>query len=463
MNKPVLAGSVAALAACVGAIVSTEASERQAPAEWKVGLAQLRITPERPVFLAGYASRNRPFEKVSTDLWAKAMAFEDLTGGKAVLVTTDLLGIPASIAEPVCAKIQQQTGLRRDQILLTSSHTHAGPIISPDPLEREGLPPEAAEHTAAYTRQLQERLINVAVRAVEHVEPARLSYGWGVANFVMNRREFTPNGVILGVNPKGPADRSVPVLRVDSPDGKMRAVVFGAAVHNTTLTGDNYEVSGDYAGFAQTTLTDRYPGVQAMFVLGCAGDANPYPRSTMDIAKEHGATLGREVGRVLDSGKLQPVRGPIKTAFGRADLPLQPPPPKAQLEKDAEARGTTGFVARTMLKILNSGKTLPTTYPAPVAVWQFGEDLTLVSLSGEVVVDYVALIEKALGPLRLWVAAYANDVYGYLPSARVISEGGYETRGIYDGGIGYFTPKAQDVLVAKVRELATQVGRPQPK
>jgi hypothetical protein len=82
-----------------------------------------------------------------------------------------------------------------------------------------------------------------------------------------------------------------------------------------------------------------------------------------------------------------------------------------------------------------------------------------VGLPGEVVVDYALLLEKALGPNRLWLAAYCNDLFGYLPSARVLSEGGYETRGLYSGGVGLFDPKAQDVVVQTVRELARKVGR----
>ena len=97
-----------------------------------------------------------------------------------------------------------------------------------------------------------------------------------------------------------------------------------------------------------------------------------------------------------------------------------------------------------------------------VAVWQFGSDLTLVGLSGEVVVDYVSLVENALGPNKLWIAAYCNDVFGYLPSARVLREGGYETRGLYSGGIGYFDSRCQEVLITKVRELAKKAGRPLP-
>jgi hypothetical protein len=278
----------------------------------------------------------------------------------------------------------------------------------------------------------------------------------------MNRRQFTPTGVILGANPRGLADRTVPVLRVDTPEGKPRAVLFGAAVHNTTLRAQHYQICGDYAGFAQAHVQERHLGIQAMFMLGCAGDADPYPHGSMELAREHGATLGKEVCRVMET-RLQPVRGPLKVALGQAALPLQEPPPRAVLEKQAaEKGGYRPFVARQMLARLDRGEKLPTHYTCPLAVWQFGSDLTLVGLSGEVVVDYVHLVEKALGPNRLWIAAYCNDVFGYLPSARVLSEGGYETRGLYSGGIGLFDPKAQEAVAAKVRDLAKQLGREAP-
>ena len=162
--------------------------------------------------------------------------------------------------------------------------------------------------------------------------------------------------------------------------------------------------------------------------------------------------------------KLQPVHGPLAVAFGKADLPLQQPPSRADLEKQAAGKNSVqAWIAKQMLEKLERGEKLPTHYPAPIAVWQFGKDLTLVGLSGEVVVDYVAMLEKALGPNRLWPVAYCNDVFGYVPSARVLKEGGYETRGLYSGGIGLFDAKTQDVLVAKVRELAEKAGRTLPK
>jgi hypothetical protein len=229
------------------------------------------------------------------------------------------------------------------------------------------------------------------------------------------------------------------------------------------LTDRCYEICGDYAGFAQTHVQEQHPGAEALFLLGCAGDSNPYPRGTMDLAREHGKALGQEVCRVLQT-KLRPVRGPVKVALDRVALPLQEPPSRAELEKQAAGKGGSlqQWIARRMLADLDRGRKLPEEYTCPVAVWQFGDDLTLVGLPEEVVVDYVALLETALGPNKLWLAAYCNDVSGYIPSTRVLAEGGYETRGLYLSGIGRFAPRTQDVLVNKIRELAEKVGRPLP-
>jgi hypothetical protein len=283
-----------------------------------------------------------------------------------------------------------------------------------------------------------------------------------VVHFVMNRREFTERGVILGVNPRGLADRGVPVLRIEGEEGKPLAIVFGAACHNTTLGPQNYEISGDFAGHAQRWIEEHYPGSQAMFVQGCAGDANPYPRGSHEIAKKHGDELGAEVCRVLQ-GKFTPIHGPLRTASGEVALALATPPAREELEKEAAGKsGYRPWVAQQMLERLNRGEALPTEYACPLAVWQFGNELTLVALSGEVVVDYVRLIEDAIGPNKLWVSAYNQDVFGYLPSDRIIREGGYETRGLYVGGIGQFAPKAEQILISKVKELAAAAGRKSP-
>jgi neutral/alkaline ceramidase-like enzyme len=431
--------------------------------DWKIGLARVKITPPQPVFMAGYAARNKPYEQVHDDLFAKALVLEDKAGAHGVLITTDLIGFPAEIATPIRQRIAEKTGVSATAVIINSSHTHTGPTLNLDPAPREGRSAADAERTAAYTKDLADKIVQIAAQANEMKQPAKLSWGTGVVHFVMNRREFTTDrGVILGVNPRGLADRSVPVLRIDDPAGKLLAVVCGTACHNTTLGAQDYEISGDYAGHAQRLIEEQHLGAQALFVLGCAGDANPYPRGTHEISLTHGKELAREVERVLTT-RLVPVRGPLRATLGDASLPLASPPGRDELEKLAAGKGgVMPGIAQQMLARLRRGEKLPTQYTCPMSVWQFGDDLTLVALSGEVVSDYVRMLEDALGPNRLWIAAYSNDVYGYLPSARVLREGGYETRGLIYGGVGMFAPDAQDALVSKAKELATSVGRKMP-
>src|SRR5262245_29797154 len=113
--------------ATAGLLVFAMSGTGAAETEWKAGLAVVRITPEKPVPMAGYASRTKPFEKVEQDIYAKALALEDGQGHRAVLVTTDLLGLSRAVAEPVCERIQQKTKLDRSQILLSSSHAQSAP------------------------------------------------------------------------------------------------------------------------------------------------------------------------------------------------------------------------------------------------------------------------------------------------------------------------------------------------
>jgi hypothetical protein len=435
-----------------------------AAAGWQAGFAAVKITPDGPVAMAGYASRNKPSEGVAADLYAKALALVDGNGERAVWITTDLIGLRGVVAEDILSRVMERTGLKRHQLLVNSSHTHTGPAIADSDQSAYSIAPEAAGRTRDYRRILQDRIVSAVEQALARVEPVELSYGSGVVPFVMNRRESTSDrGIILGVNPRGAADRTMPLLRIASPDGTPRVVEFGAAVHNTTLTGDEYRITGDYAGFAQDYVQQQMPGVQAMFVQGFAGDANPHPRGSLELARQHGETLGREVMRVLGT-KLKPVRGPLNLQFDHVDIPLANDLSRADIEKMTE-RGSPSWkswTAARMLDVLDRGGTLPSHYRAPIAVWQFGRDLTLVALSGEVVVDYAHLIETAIGPMQLWLSAYNNDVFGYLPSARVLAEGGYETRGVIHGGPGFFSPKAQDVVVSKVRELAARAGRTLP-
>src|SRR5436305_10534112 len=117
-RMPIAACSLTATAILAATLFAQE-SKKPATAkaggepEWKVGLAQIKITPERPVLMSGYAGRTRPFEEVALDLYAKALVLEDRQGHRAVVVTSDLLGFPAAVAEPICERLRKKAGLKR--------------------------------------------------------------------------------------------------------------------------------------------------------------------------------------------------------------------------------------------------------------------------------------------------------------------------------------------------------------
>ncbi len=427
---------------------------------WKAGVGVTDITPEKPIWMAGYAARKHPSEGVEIPLHAKALALEDNKGHRCVIITSDLLGFPRAVSDPIAQRLAERFGLRRDQVLFTSSHTHSGPVIRESLISMYPLDTEQAGEVRSYTQYLQSRVEEAVALALKDLSPALLSFGRGKAEFGVNRRLKKGSQYVISVNPEGPVDHEVPVLKVAKPDGSLRAVLFSYACHNTTLGGDNYRIHGDYAGIAQKELESRFPGATALFFLGCAADTNPNPRGTLELVRKHGEQLAGSVADAL-SGPMRPLGGPLRSAYDHVDLPFSTPPTREVLQKRLEDKDV--YVqrhAKNLLAELDQKGSLPTKYSYPVSVIRIGKDLTLVALAGEVVVDYAIRLRKEIPPSqKLWVGGYANDVFAYIASKRVIQEGGYEaeTSMIYYGQPGPWAPEVEDVLIAKVRSMVKKV------
>ena len=457
------------LLSVVVAGASISCGEIEQYAEWRVGRARVSITPEEPIVLLGYGDRTQPFEHVAQEIHAKALAIEDRQGHRAVVVTADLVGFQATVVtESVCDRIRRETGLGRSQLLFNASHSHTGPLVSMDPwleanaIAHAPLSPDDRRRTVEYTRALQDKLVAVARDALSNLESAQLSWGKGEVPFPMNRRLPRDGRIAMADNPQGTTDRSVPVLCARTPAGEYLAFLFGCACHNTTLTGADNVISGDYAGFAQAYLEERFPGAQAMFMSGCGADANPSPRGSMTLAERHGKTLGEEVARIAKES-LEAVRGDLGTAYEMVELPLQELP-RSEIEERARLSSAEAVTARQMLKVLEAGGSLPTEYAAPLAAWHFGEAFILVALPAEPVAEYVDLIQAALPNRKLWIAGYNNDCFGYLPTEQVVREGGHENIGItlwlwgrnLRQSVGFFAPNVEQTVVQAAARLASR-------
>jgi neutral ceramidase len=428
---------------------------------WKAGLSRAVITPRKAVWLSGYAGRRVPTGKLH-DLWVKALALQDEDGRRAVLVTSDLIGFSRSAYDDLCAALKKRYGLDRDQVLLTFSHTHSGPVLRESLIDYYPLDDDARRLIEDYSRGLETTLVETVGKALDDLQPARLEAGEGSTSFAVNRRENREAEVAQllakGAKLKGPIDHSVPVLAVRTPRGELRAVVFGYACHNTTLNGTLW--SGDYAGFAQAALEKQHPGALALFWAGCGADQNPLPRRQVDLCRRYGEMLAEAVSKTLEK-PLDPLPPSLRTAYGSVVLKYEKVIDRKMLQEATKANGLRGRWARRLLQRLDAGDRLATadSYDYPVVVWRLGGRQLWIALAGEVVVDYALRFKAEYGP-RTWVAAYSNDLVAYIPSRRVWTEGGYEGAGVYEYGLPAerWAADVEERIATRVRELVQQVG-----
>jgi hypothetical protein len=388
--------------------------ETETPVDWKVGAASVKITPVRRLHMAGYGSRKEPAEGTEQDLFGKAIAIEDRDGHRVVMVTLDLIGVIEQLRTDVAKQVEEKYKLPSHALLMNASHTHCGPAYGRD---------DAKDYFASLTT----KLVNLVGEALEQRQPAHLSYSFARCSVAMNRRTPSDDGFLNHPNPNGPVDHTVPVLSVRNPDDNaLRAVVFGYACHNTTMGFRRW--LGDYAGYAQEFFEKDHPGVTALFMMGCGGDQNPYPRSELKYAKMHGRSLATAVEAALEVNQRtlrhqRPVRGKLNSVLETVDLEFATP-------------DRPGFAY-------------------PVQVIRFGNDVMLVALGNEVVVDYALRLKRELtkpdGP-AIWIAGYSNVYSGYIPSKRVLLEGGYEARS------RPWKPTLEERIVGKVHEVAKQLS-----
>ena len=392
---------------------------------WKAGVARTVITPREYMWMAGFAARDKPAEGILHDLWAKALALEDAQGNRVLLITTDLIGFGRELSLSICKRLEREYQLERKNIILSSSHTHSGPVLNTN---LYGIYPPFDEHQKNQLEEnrlfIEEQVVTVAGRAINSLAPARLSSGVGIARFAVNRRENNwEDQVLYEPELKGPSDHAVQVIEVKDSQGQPLVVLFGYSCHATSLNINSW--SGDYPGFAQIELEKMYPGLTAMFFAGFGADQNALPRGGISRAEQYGKELAIAVERAMkEPGK--GLKANLITNYQEIELDLAPPPEMAELDSALKngADWKKRWAKKTKEKIA-SDEELPGSYPYyPIQSWQLG-DQTLVALGGEVVVDYAFKLRKILGN-DLMIMAYANDVMAYIPSERVLKEGKYE-------------------------------------
>lgn len=432
--------------------------------DWRAGVARVNITPTQNIWMGGYAFRDHPAEGKLTDLWAKALALEDGNGQKAVIVTLDLVGISKDFSDKIRQELNTRLQLSKAQIILNTSHTHTGPVVGYLSADIYNLNPEERKKVDDYAAKLEKMIVDLVIKAFSKVQPVRIFSGNGISRFQVNRhnnKEFLTKTGTTHLN--GPNDYAVPVLKVINNEDKILAILFGYACHNTTL--QLYQWSGDYAGFAQVELEKKFPGAVALFFQGAGGDQNPLPRGTVALAQQYGRTLASAVEAVL-TDEMKSLDNKLITSYSEIDLPFaRKPPTKDELVRiirDSSSSAHPDYLKRKAKRFLNTletGGTIMSSYPwYPVQVWNMGGQ-ALFTFGGELTVGYAIDIKRIFGQ-DVFVMGYSNNIMSYIPTAQMLTEGGYEVT-MSPVFTTPYSSTVENVIVDEAIRQAEKAGIPQ--
>jgi len=435
-------------------------------ADWKVGLARQTITPEAPMWMSGYGSRDRPSDGKLTDLWAKAMAIEDGDGHRMVLVTLDLVGIDRDTAQRIVQKAEDKYKLDRQWIALSTSHTHSGPVVGKNLKAMYFMDNAAWQQVEQYTAHLEAIVVNVIGSAMADLQDAKLQWTVGRAKFAVNRRNNPEKDVPelrTADRLVGPVDHDLPILVITHPQGGLRSIVCGYACHATVLSG--YQWSGDWPGYAQMAIEERFPDVMAMTWVGCGADQNPLPRREVELAKQYGAVIDQAVADAIER-PMVPITGTLAAEYAEIPLEFAQLPSREKLMATANSENRYEAArARLLIAQWDRDGSLKQDYPYPVQTWRLGDGPMWIFLGGEVVVDFALRLKQELGAGKTWVAGYSNDVMAYIASRRVLREGGYEGVGAmtYYGLPAAWALSSEDAIIGEVRSQVAKLGGPASK
>jgi len=439
-----------------------------APRGWKAGFAQADITPKPglPVMPAGFAT-SRIMEGTEAPLLAQALVLEDAGGNRVILFTADLLGFGRITIDAVRHKIAKAHGLPEENVCFTASHTHWGPTVN----FRTGA--AMGDVNVWYLTFLETTLLELAGRALKSLTPAEVDYGSTEVQIGMNRRLPGAQGIQWAVNPAGSYDRHTPILRVRREASPRQVIVVGHACHPTSM-GKLNQWSPDYPGAMRRKLEAELEDCRAMFVNGSGADAKVVYRdpatgrhefaATLERSHEGGLALAQAILERIRTGQpLEPLDARLSAALVRGKLSLREGPSQEEIKKmalDGNIAGSTTWWARKMLAFPDARRD----FDYAVQAWQLGE-LTVVALEGEVCADWGAMARSLPATKHAMTIGYANEVSTYIPTARIIQEGGYESDLSHKIYLmpGRFDPRMELEVAALIRRAVARVaGQPEP-
>lgn len=380
--------------------------------EFKASVVKVDITPNEPKMLLGYAARKST--GIHDRIYHRIVAMDD--GVKQFfLVSTDICVMSPSEYDHVAAMLQKELGIDPENFWWTLTHTHSAPEVGVPGLP-EVFMGDRYKHAVdtAYTSLVERSLIKGIVDARNKLVKAKLGVGWGFSQANINRRAIDENGkASLGLNPEGPVDRKIGLIRLDKEDGSPLALIANYAIHGTVLGPAHTEISGDAPGIVSEYVEQKL-GVPLLFINGAAGNLAPiysvYPNPKAGHLSQFKVLLGDKIlaaNKEIKSGKSD-----VKLFTGSMIIET-PRKPNLSWPKDLERYTQTAANGEHQVLL-------------PARFLKINEDVAIWSLPVELFCEISNEIrDRSPFPFTFFFG-YTNGWLGYLPTEKEWKYGGYE-------------------------------------
>ncbi|GIP36996.1 alkaline ceramidase [Paenibacillus sp. J31TS4] len=423
-----------------------------------LGVRKVDITPMEPVPLAGFAVRSGqgPFTGVSERLFARLFVFDsqalddDGAAKRALLVSADLIWWGSERVPRLKARISERYGIEPDAILLHGTHTHSGPQTSALFTSYLGVPDEA------YLDSLETNVVNGIAEAIHDLEPVHTAKGTGKSELAINRRGLRRTPPELRT-----ADQEVSVLRYTREDGSVKAILAHYACH-PVITDEN-RVSPDYVGIAMSEVEGHFgKGTVCGFLQGTCGDLNPGDGKAVlqgrhDLVVQAGRSFAQAILRTLEEPMAELPAVGLSWRTVTVPLPLASLPEPDVLASGEALPGVQGEWHRIQRSRYAQ---LKPELPITLTLLRLAEGCSLLAMDAEVVVDYgLAIKRRSLG--EVLPVGYTNGMLGYVPTAEMLEEGGYEAveSTVYFAMPSVFSREVEPIMMQAINSLLCGYGQ----
>ena len=392
-------------------LVLTLLSLAPAMGAFRASVVKIDITPDQPKWLLGYGPRQST--KTHDPIFHRIVALDD-GQSKFILASTDLCMFSPTVIEEAARRIEKETGIGPLRFWWTVTHTHSAPEVGPPgiyPVLLKGRSDHPMD--AEYTEQILSKLVQGVQDAVNQLAPAKIAIGTGMSMANINRRAKDVDGRIsLGLNPDGPVERQIGLMRLEKVDGSPLALIANYAMHGTVLSGRFLEISGDAQGIV-ADYVEKKLGAPMLYINGAAGNIAPIysvydtPRAGHltefnvllgDRILAANASIGGATGDVKFDAAEQWVETPRKAGLGWSD--------------DLKAWSTSRADGAAMVRM-------------PVRFWRIN-DTAIWSAPVEMFCE-ISMAVRSRSPFsNTFYFGYTNGWIGYLTTKAGFEEGGYE-------------------------------------